>query len=85
MGRTPPPDFRSAVSFESASAAAALGGKFAEATLCRTSWRAFRAAGAPSTTRQCSQRPPPTAAPLPLGVLRSARFVSFVAQSAGAA
>ncbi len=83
MGRTPPPGLRSAVTFDRAKAAAALSGKSCVATRKSTSCRAVSAVGEVSAQRQCSQRPPPRAAPLPRGVLRSARFVSLRGKGAG--
>eukprot|EP00974_Lingulodinium_polyedra_P056140 5398007-Lingulodinium_polyedra.AAC.1 len=85
MGRTPPPGFRSGVSFESASASAANSGTWPAATRKSTSWKAASAPGEASTTRQCSKRAPPAAAPLPFGLHRSAFFESLRENGAGTA
>eukprot|EP00959_Pyramimonas_sp_CCMP1952_P243429 5088325-Pyramimonas_sp.AAC.1 len=74
MGLTPPPGFRSGVSFASAKAAAVLSGTRPSAKRSQTPQKAARAVGWASTTRQCSKRPPPAAAPLPRGLACSAFF-----------
>ena len=84
IGRTPPPGLLSAVSLESASAAAAASGRSPVATRASTSWSASSAVGEARSIRQCSHRPPPSAAPLPLGVRRKTCFVTFLQKGDGA-
>eukprot|EP00959_Pyramimonas_sp_CCMP1952_P455067 9470963-Pyramimonas_sp.AAC.1 len=70
MGRTPRSPFRSGVSLEVARAAAALSGTRPSARRSQTPQKAPSAPESERTTRQCSNLPPPTAAPLPLGLAR---------------
>ena len=84
IGLTPPPGLRKGVSLERASAEATASGTRPWDTRAHTSQKAARADGEVKTTRQCSKRPPPTAAPLPFGLVRSACF-SALRESGGSA
>ena len=85
MGRTPLLGFLNGVNLLRESAVAAQAGTLPEATRRSTSCSEVKAAGAASTQRQCSQRAPPRAAPLPRGVPRSTFFTSCREKSASLA